>query len=788
MELTIDGRLCDLGVQSVAVPGYEAARTAEVAACRTGRTWEVTVPATPHNEELVGFAGDPHTGQRFNDAPHRAEVRAEGAVLLSGAVRLLGVSDAGYTLEVRAGGAAWTTQAALRMFEALDVDWADDLTPTMICRSWSDASPVKFFPIHRDDYEQQNNPSDLLPAERFLSVDDYHPFLHVATLVDRIFAGAGYRVESRFLESEFFRSLYMSGAYASTDTAGAVRRMGFAARRLGPVAATANEVGRVAADPKALAHTVGNLVETAAPQSLDADGKAVDGLYNNGNCFDTIDGRILFTPPSEVSAGFEYFLRYTTQHRILTRTRLKGFDTIYLGPGSEFRFELANRYADRRAGIVPNFGYRAVVFDHAAGTQYRLTYTRNGTAGTPWADFAERTARVTTPASGTVADPVLLVRDGTQWVPYEGDWALYDGYIEERGETTVEVRLRTTAERIGPSNPKRFDRIYFAGAEPGMELTLHKECALRPVFHGGPGFGSRIAFADVARHRIRQSELLEALAHLFNLRFYTEEATRTVWIEPESAFYGAGPEADWTDRTDFAQPVVRRELAPQTHEVRTWCYRAGDGAVRRFEAEAAAPLGSWSFESSSCAALQGEEVRSNPLFAPTRNTAHHYLNAPSALLLHVGDRDEAAEEGTGFTPRIVRYAGVVSLPEGERWGYPSGEGAYPLAAFHFAGSAAAEGFTLGFEDRDGQAGLHRFYDRQVRREAARERIELSIRLAPHEFEALLTPGTGAPDVRSVFRIDTGAGRVLALLYRVGPYDPARASVRCVFERLETDRP
>ena len=60
-----------------------------------------------------------------------------------------------------------------------------------------------------------------------------------------------------------------------------------------------------------------------------------------------------------------------------------------------------------------------------------------------------------------------------------------------------------------------------------MKLTLHKECALRP------GFGSRIAFADVAQHRIRQAELLEALAHLFNLRFYTEEATRTVWIEPE---------------------------------------------------------------------------------------------------------------------------------------------------------------------------------------------------------------------------------------------------------------
>ena len=75
---------------------------------------------------------------------------------------------------------------------------------------------------------------------------------------------------------------------------------------------------------------------------------------------------------------------------------------------------------------------------------------------------------------------------------------------------------------------------------------------------------------------------------------------------------------------------------------------------------------------------------------------------------------------------------------------------------------------------------------QVRREASRERIILSLRLAPHEFEALLTPGTGAPDIRSVFRIDTGAGVVRAALHAVGDYDPAKASVRCTFNRLMED--
>ena len=199
----------------------------------------------------------------------------------------------------------------------------------------------------------------------------------------------------------------MSGAYSSRDTTAAAGRMGFSARRLAPATAAANELGRVSANPKAVANTVGNIVDTATPQSVDADGEAIDGLFNNGNCFSTDNGKIVFTPPTEISVGFEYRLKYTTAHRIVSRTRLKGFDTVYLGPGAEFRFELANRYRDLREAVAPNFTYRALVFDHLAGAQYRLTYTRNGVPGTVWTDFAARSAQVTTPASGTVVDPVL---------------------------------------------------------------------------------------------------------------------------------------------------------------------------------------------------------------------------------------------------------------------------------------------------------------------------------------------------------------------------------------------
>ena len=447
MELNIDGKPCDLGSERIAVPGYDAAALADVEAAREGRSLTLTIPATMRNDALAGFARDPHTAERFNATLHMAVLTAEGSVMLSGTVRMLSASDEGYRIEIRDGGAGWAKNAARRMFNALGVDFRAALTPETILAGWTDDSPVKFFPIRRDEYPQRNSPTDLLPAQRLLTVDDYHPFLHVATLVETIFGEAGYRIESRFMESDLFRSLYMSGAYASRDTAALAARMGFFARRLSSATAKADYSGRVAANPNTALNSVGNIVETATPQTPDADGEPVPGLSNNGGCFGFDRGNIVFTPTTEVSAGFEYYLKYTTDHVIQSRQRLKGFDSVYLGTGADMRFTLANRYEDRRGEIAPNHSYTAIVFDHAEGRQYRLNYTKNGTADTLWSEFAARTAQVVTPAAGSVANPVLQVRSGTRWEPYAGDWALYDGYIAERGETTVELRVRTAAER-----------------------------------------------------------------------------------------------------------------------------------------------------------------------------------------------------------------------------------------------------------------------------------------------------------------------------------------------------
>ena len=216
MELTIDNKPCDLGTERLLLPAWEAAQTADVEACREGAGGRSRSPRHPRNDEATGFARELHTLAKFNDAAHEACLAEGGAELFRGRVRLLAASDEGYELEIGYGGAGWAANASLRMFNTLGIDFTAQLTPTEICNSWTAANPVRFFPVHRDDPPGRPQP-DRPAAQRAAPLDGRLPPLPARCDARReIFAEAGYRVESRFLASDFFRSLYMSGASCGT--------------------------------------------------------------------------------------------------------------------------------------------------------------------------------------------------------------------------------------------------------------------------------------------------------------------------------------------------------------------------------------------------------------------------------------------------------------------------------------------------------------------------------------------------------------------------------------------
>ena len=324
---------------------------------------------------------------------------------------------------------------------------------------------------------------------------------------------------------------------------------------------------------------------------------------------------------------------------------------------------------------------------------------------------------------------------------------------DRRGETP-------TPRKYPPTSPKYFNQIYFAGAEEGCILTYCTKGVLRcgplPL---RPAFGSSIDFADVAQHDIQQSELLEALAQLFNPEV----------LPPRSrpARYGSSPNptssvrrgGDWSRRTDFSQPSTASRSLPKSTKRRTWWYQEGDGAVGRYDADEETARSGPGAPRFLLRLAAGRKGPPQPPLPPDAQLHGHYLNAPVGPA-PAGRRPRRRRRTTARTshPASSATSGCNPLPENERWGYPSDRtNTRSSPSFHPRATTTRSPFTLGFEDRDGAQGLHRYYDRQVRREALRERISLRLRIAPHEFEALFAPGTGAPTSAPAFRIDTGEG-------------------------------
>ena len=414
MKLTIDQIPCDLDPSQRIALDYDAQDLADVRSGNKGHALRLRLPATRTNDRIFGFAAEPYTGQRFNAAQHTAVLSDGEAKLLQGSVRLLSAAydsdPEGYLIEIRSGTSEWARQAAAEMFNTLGISFSGRLTPTMIRQTWTNNTPVKFFPVCRDEYTPELSSVELIPVERFLSVDDYHPFISAATVVQTLFSEAGYTLESDFLNGEFFRSLYLSGAYSSRDTNALRNHMDFLARRTTTAATTANSDGRVYANPYKSINSVGNFVETVNPNDQNDLGETLTDVFSNNHCFTVEDGEIVFRPMTSVTVAFEYHIRYITDHRILDRNRLKGIDSFYLGDGTEVQGALANRYADRRNSTKPAFQYRAIVFNHTEGNSYRLTCTVNGTAGHAIGEFDSRSALVTTPSGSTVTAPLLLCK------------------------------------------------------------------------------------------------------------------------------------------------------------------------------------------------------------------------------------------------------------------------------------------------------------------------------------------------------------------------------------------
>ena len=274
---------------------------------------------------------------------------------------------------------------------------------------------------------------------------------------------------------------------------------------------------------------------------------------------------------------------------------------------------------------------------------------------------------------------------------------------------------------------------------------------------------------------------------MFNLRFYTDERLKTVYIEPYDDFICRNECYDWSDHIDYGEPIIIEEIARSVHERQTLGYREADGVVQQYNSENDTEFGEWSFDITSRGSIQGEKTLTNALFAPTISRAGDFVNAESALVMQLQSGGSSGSTiDTEIVPRIVRYVGMKELPEGELWGYPYSEANYPMAAFHYAGDDSDEGFTLCFEDRDDCVGLNGYYKRQFAEENGCRYLSLTMRISPEEFDYLFHFVEGKPSIRSVFVLKINGVAQRYRLHAIERYNPSTGEARCTFAQIETE--
>ena len=785
IELFIDDRRCDFDSTLTLPIDFCAEKLSDVEGGRVGRTIELELPTTPCNDAIFGAARDLYATSRFNAEHHVATVQHEGVTIFEGTVYLLSAVvrrdfGGGYKIRLREGGAAWIEQLAKGYLGDLDIPFNKPLNLATITDSWHEGECVRFLPVYRGDYYLRHSLESALPVERVMLTDDYHPFISVSAMVKAMFANTGYTLHSNFLNSDFGQSLYVSGDYTRSDASRAKALCDFCAGRTSAVSATADFVGRVYASKSFATHSVGAIVDTADPTAVNSKGEQMSHTFSTNGSFSKNEiGNICFTPKYSVKAGFVLHLEYTTDYTILSRDKFVGFDVVEGVEGARVEFSLANTCKDRRNSLAPNRQYRAIVFDHFEGREYKLLVEHNSNPNQILWQWSSRSALLTTPAN-SVDNARLFYRDDSAdgWTLYAGDWALYDGYVEESGRVDVEMDLRLPPQEISAGESFVLDKFWFGGAEKGMEITIGEGTTLRPYFTTVPGYGSQLSFADIVPRQTRQIEMLSAIGEMFNLLFYTDRQRKEVHIEPREEFYRNSDIVDWRSRVDNLCGVEISDSGLDTPQEVVLMYVDADYASHLYNLEHETPLGYKQLRNPLYGTRESVHRIGNKMFTTTLNATDIVACAPSASIMQVGDW-----EGVGmgidepFTPHIVCYKGLRSLPEGECWIAGAKQSSYPYAAF-----VDSEGTNLCFGDMGETEGLYRYYSDYFERLCEGQNIAIDLHLTTAEIATLFTADGTKPSLRSRFRFEIEGESALFRLAKVERWDTDSDIVRCTFER------
>ncbi len=752
----------------------------------------IALPITENNAKIFGYAYDPNEETLFNNQRHSVTLKKEEAIIYAGTIIITETIhsfpqvDIGYFKCLIRRPENWINHIKQNMFNEIPIVYDSIFSGVTIQNSWQKENVVKFLPVRRDRFHSSKTSNTFVKYEQIIPAHGYHPFIHLKSIIESMLSQSGYQIKSKFLNQELFNSLHISGNYIQkTDTTANMKKsIDFCAARLTNKTATADKYGKVYANPLYQLNSCGAIVESADPNET-VDGYKPIGVFNSNNTFSMEGGVPTFTPNAEIDLAMEYNLSFSSEYEITNRKFLCGFDTIIMEDGLQFQYKIPNSFTDHKNNITNGHKYWVKLFGRSVNNynvfiKYSTSQIQNGqnVKYTAFKLITSFSGNQSQPTEFTCNEDIIAVEIYSQeGIEYNEDWALYKDLNLNKGTIDIGLIFRTNFEHLKPSKHKLIHDISFGGAKPGMSFTIGRKTSVRPILLPHPGLNAKLNFKEIAAHQIRQIKVFEAIDHLFNLRFYTDFINKIVIIEPRDMIYEDDRVIDWSHKVDTEKHIAVAELGKELPRKIDKLYRIGDGEVAKYNIANRCTYASWGKTFNKFVSNVTNINDYNPIFTATRSITNEINSAPSASIIHAGDRARHStllDEELNFIPKIVSYVGLMPLPSGEKWGYPSYDNKYPYVTFFDIN----RDISLRFDD-DRIVGLHKYFDKEFITEEYSREVTIYLWLTPQDIEAFADTTRDGADFRSLFIINIGGEKHKLRMKNIHNYNPNSGdSTRC----------
>lgn len=800
IELKIDGQNVDIDQKVNIAATHSIADIQEPDGTSAGYSKSVELPFTPTNMRVFRFTQELFSKEQFNNELHAAEYMVDGNTVMSGVAQIEKftyttgtngcIISGNFHVSIIGSSFEWIANARKRMNElqgGMTVTYTlDDVYANSICE---DASLIKFFPVDRGAFWEEEDAQGNKITRKKLDLYDYHPFLNVWRMVRLVYGG--FNVKSS--QQGFFEQIYCSGFMPKNEDLSYIEED--------------NDfyigISEIDVGSKGFVSVKNTNIQVYPYNQIES------GEYHNENgVINPSPGRgpVAFRPTETTVARMETNLNYVTKIQNGAEVLAEAGECFYVDTFQQFIGENVenivlglDKCEEAKNTQQGDAKYPSVPYDpdadhtyvaclkitsdyiegdsmlfHGTSQAHPWTWLGRYKKGCNWYVVkVERYGRgYFKNGRSDPGDPVFEISEFS--------------YFEiNNDEVTFNIvnatkNAYTLHKGMDYSLFGRFSCSHTFTSDPGnasVELLLCLNNNIKPQFLNIIGLGDEVGLKTIGGES-SQLEYLGALRQMFNLMFYTNPLTKEVFIEPRTQFYNLERDRviDWRGKIDYSKEIEVQELGGDVGNSLKLAYTDGGDVVQKHNKRNNIELGAYNAPLQNKTTSEAKEII-NPMFSPflLRNVESVGMIVPQNESEKTQDTIDDVE--MDITPIVGYFVGAANRTAGDdRSLYPR----YPQLVFQ----DAAKGINLGFGDINGSTtipGLRQYYEDNISVYNAGRRITVYIKLAPQDVEAILIPNEQKRDFRAVFLLSMNGEHVPCLLEQISDYNPTSgASTKCQF--------